>query len=255
MGRYPVLELPEGQLGAFAKQRRLAAIREAISWPSGTSQADQVSTTLFRYRDQRGFNWEVVLSKPGKEAFRSKGRNVNDMYPRLIRDGSDINYGESFAGIWNELENIGKSSSGAGAYALELISRFVIAAAYMVGHEEVEPGKWRISRGPQMTKFYEDLESLVLSTTFIQGNVPLRVFLNLIEAIALQEDTKYFTLDGEERVSDKGRVNNLKTTAGVIRYLGGAERISWLVGRLSSQPVGVLNLTQSAVRELFPPLP
>lgn len=255
MGRYPALELPDGQLGAFAKARRLAAIREAISWPAGPSREQQVSTSLFEHTDVRGFRWQVVLSKPGKEAFLSQRRNVNDMFPRVLRDGTDINYGESFAGIWNELENIRRSPGGSGAYALELIARFVIAAAFMVGHQEVEPGIWRISRSPDMQKFYDDLESLVLATTFIQGNVPLRVFVNLIEAIALQEDVKYFTLGNCEYPGQKGRENNLKTTAGVIRYLGGSERISWLVGRLSSQPPGVLNMTQSKIREYFPPLP
>ncbi len=255
MGRYPVLELPDGQLGAFAKKRRLAAIQEAISWPAGPSREEQVSSMLFEHTDARGFEWQVVLSKPGKEAFLTQRRNENDMFPRVLRDGQDINYGESFAGIWNELENIAKSPGGGGAYALELIARFVIAAAYMVGHEEVEAGKWRVSQGPDMKKFYEDLESLVLATTFIQGNVPLRVFLNLIDAIALQEDVKYFTLGEGVYPGSKGRENNLKTTAGVIRYLGGGERISWLVGRLSSQPPGVLNMTQGSVREFFPPLP
>jgi hypothetical protein len=254
MGRYPVLELPEGQLGAFAKPRRLAAIQEAISWPVGPSRDQQVSTVLFEHTDARGFHWQVVLSKPGKEAFLTQRRNVNDMFPRVLRDGVDINYGESFAGIWDELENIGKSASGSGAYALELIARFVIAAAYTVAHEEVDEGIWRVSPGPEMQKFYDDLESLVLATTVIQGNVPLRVFLNLIEAIALQEDVKYFTRDGGVYPGVKGRENNLKTTAGVIRYLAGGERISWLVGRLSSQPPGVLNMTQTFVRQYFPPL-
>jgi hypothetical protein len=255
MGRYPVLELPEGRLGAFSKPRRLAAILEAISWPVGPSREQQVSTPLFRYTDVRGFDWQVVLSKPGKEAFLDKRRNVNDMFPRVLRDGIDINYGESFSGIWDELENIGRSPGGSGAYALELIARFVIAAAYMVGHEEVESGIWRMSSAPAMLKFYDDLESLVLSTTVIQGNVPLRVFLNLIEAISLQEDVKYFTVGGNVFPGPKGRQNNLITTAGVIRYLGGGERISWLVGGLSSQPPGVLNMSQASVRAFYPPLP
>ena len=76
----------------------------------------------------------------------------------------------------------------------------------------------------------------------------MRVFLNLIEAIALQEDVKYFTLNGNQLKANQGRINNLITTAGVIRYLGHLEPISWLVGGLSRNPPGVLSLTQENLR-------
>jgi DNA-cytosine methyltransferase len=92
-------------------------------------------------------------------------------------------------------------------------------------------------------------------TTYIQGNIPLRVFLHLIEAIALQEDVKYFTLNGSTLKANQGRTNNLITTAGVIGYLSHLEPISWLVGGLSRNPPGVLSLSQEDLRKYFPPIP
>ena len=255
MGRYPVLELPAGTLGPFAKARRLAAINEAISWPKGPTLANQVATCVFSYVDASGDRWEVLLAKPGKEAFQPKRTNLNDMFPIIRRSGVDIPYGEAFASIWNEIENVAKRPGG--SFACELLSRFVVACAYMVNHEEtaVGSGVWRISTGTSMQRVYGDIEIQVPMTTYIQGNIPLRVFLNLIEAIALQEDVKYYTLNGNQLKGNQGRVNNLLTTAGVIRYLGGLERVSWLVGRLTRPPPGVLSMTQEDLRRLFPNIP
>ena len=82
----------------------------------------------------------------------------------------------------------------------------------------------------------------------------MRVFLNMIDAIALQEDVKYYTLGGNTHPASAGRENNLKTTAGVIRYLCKKESISWLIGGLSRQPPGVLGMTQAEVRSYFSPI-
>lgn len=106
-----------------------------------------------------------------------------------------------------------------------------------------------------MQRFYGDLEMCAPMTTYIQGNIPMRVFLNLIEAIALQEDVKYFTLNGNTLKANQGRINNLITTAGVIRFLNRSEPISWLVGGLSRNPPGVLSLSQEDLRRFFPPIP
>jgi len=255
MGRYQVLELPTGKLGPFAKARRLAAINEAINWPAGPTQEEQICTCVYSYDDASGYRWEILLAKPGKEAFRLKRTNPNDMYPIIRRDGLEITYGEAFAGIWNEIERV--SQSPGGNHACELISRFVVACAYMVAHEETTPGSglWRISSDASMQRFYSDLEMRAPMTTYIQGNIPMRVFLNLIEAIALQEDVKYFTMNGNSLKANQGRINNLITTAGVIRFLNRSEPISWLVGGLSRNPPGVLSLSQEDLREFFPPIP
>ena len=252
MGRYPILELPEGRLGQFSKQRRLEAINEAISWPKGVSREAQLTTCIFQHTDGDGFKWEVVLAKPGKEAFQEKRRNPNDMFPRITRDGMDINYSESFAGIWNEFESISRTNDG--VYALEMISRFVVAAAFMKSHQPDALGNWRVSTGSEMTKFYDDLERRVPCTTYIHGHVPIRVFLNMIDAIGLQEDVKYFTLANNTFPGNKGRVNNLLTTAGVSHFLCRKAPISWLIGGITRNPPGVLPITQGLIREIFPPL-
>lgn len=255
MGLYPSLEIPEGQLGGFAKPRRLASIKEAISWPSGPSQIKQKSTSLYRYTDVLGTTWDISLSKPGKEAFRDSRQNINDMFPRVAEGAKYVNYDPLFTGIWEVFENISKLENGKDA--LELIGRYLAASAYMICHKEVSPGIWRISGEPDMVKFFEDLEQLLQSNgKAYLPNMPIRTFLLLIEAIALQEDVKYYTLENTEDLTqaNKGRVNNLLTAAAICRFLTGRESISWLIGGITKNPPGVFAITQAKLREYFHPL-
>lgn len=248
-GRYPRLELPEGRLGPFAKERRLAAINEAIAWPKGPDRQHQIKTVFYEYEDPgTGFTWQVALGKPGKEA--DQGTNENDMFPVIRRDGTDITYGESFGGVWAEMEEIhGRPNGNA---ALEIFGRFFACAAYMACHDEINPGVWRVSRGPEMEKAFNHLENYVGTTTALQGNIPLRVFAHLIEAIALQEDTKYYTKYG--RLENRGRINNLQTCASFVACLLGKRSWSWYTGKMSSSPAGICNVSQQELREMYPPM-
>lgn len=255
MGLYPSLEIPDGLLGAFAKPRRLASIKEAIMWPSGPSQAKQLPTSLYRFKDKAGVAWEISLTKPGKEAFRENRRNINDMFPRVTQDGKYVDYDPLFAGIWEVFEDISKLKNG--EKALELIARYLAASAYMISHKEMKYGVWRISDEPDMSRFFDDLERLLDSNgKNYLPNIPIRAFLFLIEAIALQEDVKYYTLENTEDLtqSNKGRTNNLLTAAAICRFLTGKESIAWLVGGITKNPPGVFAITQTKLREYFHPL-
>jgi hypothetical protein len=255
MGRYPSLEIPDGQLGSFAKPRRLASIREAITWPSGPSQEQQRQTSLYQFRDRTGVIWEVSLCKPGKEAFREQRRNINDMFPRVSRGGKNVDYNPLFSGIWEVFEDISKMENGRDA--LELIGRYLAASAYMISYEEIRPDVWRISDAPDMVRFFEDLEGMLSKNgELYKPAMPIRAFLLLIESIALQEDVKYYTLGGSENLTqeNKGRVNNLLTNAAICRFLTGKESIAWLVGGVTKNPPGVFAITQAKLREYFHPL-
>jgi hypothetical protein len=251
LGRYPPLELPEGRLGPMTNDRRRAAVQEAIGWPQGTSLDDQVRTSIYTYREpETGFVWEVALAKPGKEAFRSGDRrNPNDMYPVLIRDDLVIEYTESFGGIWAEMEAV--SERPRGPLALEILGRLFVCGAYMAYHHEVSPGVWRIRDDAEMLKVWSDLENCVAHTSHVQGNIPMRVFVHLVDAIGLQEDTKYVTRNGRI-AGTTGRPNNLATCASFSACL--LRRASWseLCGRMARR--GVAPLSQQAARQLFPPM-
>ena len=247
-GRYPILTLPPGQLGRFARQRRLESIQEAISWPRGADQQSQIRTPLYEYQDPgTDFRWEVALAKPGKEA--ELGTNENDMFPIVLRDGVPITYGESFGSVWEEMESVhGRPNGNA---ALEIFGRLFACGAFMACHEEVEPGIWRLSQGPEMQRVFSHLENYVGTTTSLQGSIPMRVFVHLIEAIALQEDTKYFTKKGD---LTSGRVQNLQTCASFVACLLGKHTWSWYTGRMSSPPAGLCTVSQADLRDMYPPL-
>ena len=235
----------------MTRSRREAAVQEAIGWLKGTSLKNQKLTSIYTFLEpETGFSWEVALAKPGKEAFRSGDKgNPNDMYPVLIRDKSILDYSESFGGIWAEMEAV--STRPRGPMALEILGRLFACGAYMLYHNEVSPGVWRIRDDDEMLKVWSDLENCVAHTSHVQGNIPMRVFIHLVDAIGLQEDTKYYTRNGGIE-GTTGRPNNLATCASFAACLLGRGSWSELCGRMARR--GVAPLSQQAVRQLFPPL-
>ena len=130
--------------------------------------------------------------------------------------------------------------------ALELLACLFYRAAFMLDHEELEPGCWRYSPPDNVLN---EIESSVPE----MAGFPTRVFLHLVEMIALNEDVKYRTL-GKNIQSGTGRTNNLSTCAHIRAYLLGRVSLVELLGAFARQPPGVAPLTQTAARELFPML-
>src|SRR5215216_5343831 len=81
-----LLRLPDGFLGPEANRRCLAAIDEAIAWPSGPSVDEPRFHPVSRVDPYR-----VCLGKPGKEAAPGYAKpNENDMLPSILLDGARL---------------------------------------------------------------------------------------------------------------------------------------------------------------------
>jgi len=187
-----------------AKELRTKSIDNAVALSRGSSRKDMDLHVLW----SRG-GYEVGVGKPGKETER-KNPNVNDMWP-FIRKGDGLQEkSATFDDINFELEHMGNRSP----YALELLGCLVVRSALMLDH---------VIKNGRVT--YEPPEEIVREITKDIPelfHVPLPVFLQYLEAIALNEDVKYqrrLNASGKPYSKDAGRPNNMLSCAHLIAVL------------------------------------
>ena len=114
----------------------------------------------------------------------------------------------------------------------------------MADYKEIETGKWRYSPPSSI------IEELRNNIDKIYGVPPL-VFLHYLNALALNEDVKYFTL-GYDITKDTGRRNNLLTCVNLIGVFLDRVSIVDFAGSFSRQPAGISAISQRKMREIFP---
>ena len=230
---------------AVAGKKRSESVVEAISWPKGLNPDSRENTVV--YADN---NYQVILTKPGKEAAddynrcRYKdgriGNNPNDMRPEILLNGSKFGANATFKDVFYELQVLhSKSQKG-----LELIGYLLGRSAYMADHVEISPGIWRYSPPNSV------IEELRNNIDMIYGVPPL-VFLHYLNALALNEDVKYFTL-GYDITKDTGRRNNLLTCVNLIGVFLDKVSIVDFAGSFSRPPSGISAISQRKMREIFP---
>jgi hypothetical protein len=230
---------------AVAGKKRSESVVEAISWPKGLNPDSRENTVV--YADN---NYQVILTKPGKEAAddynrcRYKdgriGNNPNDMRPEILLNGSKFGANATFKDVFYELQVLhSKSQKG-----LELLGYLLGRSAYMADHVEISPGIWRYSPPNSV------IEELRNNIDMIYGVPPL-VFLHYLNALALNEDVKYFTL-GYDITKDTGRRNNLLTCVNLIGVFLDKVSIVDFAGSFSRPPSGISAISQRKMREIFP---
>jgi len=232
---------------AIATEKRLASIKEAISWPSSGDLENKYRTKIFQLDE-----FEVYLSKPGKEAAADymsakykdnrRGNNPNDMRPEIVINGSLKEKNASFVNIFEELQKIHLLSID----GVRLIACLLTRSAYMADHIEVQPGVFRYY--PQ-----QDLLNRLKVLIPEAYDVPIEVFLHYLEALALNEDVKYHTL-GYDISSGIGRKNNLLTCVNIIGVLLGEVGIAKFAGNFARPPVGISAISLKKAYEIFPEL-
>lgn len=232
------LRAPRGSLGGAAKSRREAAIAEASAWPSGPSVRKKIITEVFAEGD-----YVVSLGKPGKEAAPGYDpHNPSDMTPIVHYRGGDLGYLPSFTDLFVGLQNAA-TDAGASNQSLLLLGHLMARSAYMLDHREYRPGVWRYA--PPDTV----MSLLSADIGFVDG-LPLRVFLEVLEAIALNEDVKYSMRSG--RLTNAGRVNTMLTFAHLCAVFANRAGLGSFAGAFARPPIGVAPLSQTDVRRVFP---
>lgn len=189
----------------FHTARREARILEAANWPSGESQDARKYQTIWS-----GVGYEVRLGKPGKEVAREKRTNAYDMHPAVATAGRRIDQNASFRDIFASLAHLQESRSH-----LLVLGCLLFRSAYMADHFQDGKGMWRYAP-PRPAVSY-----LAAHTSSIY-NLPPEVFLHYIDAIAWNEDVKYYFRDKAKYFRRGiGRVTNLTTCVNLVTVLFG----------------------------------
>lgn len=224
-----ILQLDPAEIKA-AKSLRAKSIDDAVLLPGGPSRSDMVHHVLWS-----GHGYEVGVGKPGKETER-KNPNIYDMWPFIRKDGVFDERSASFGDIFHELEHMSNKSK----YSLELLGCLLARSALMLDHK-IENNK--VLYAPSEVVLEEIKKDI--STMF---GMPLEVFLQYLEMIALNEDVKYqknLNTKGKAYGKSAGRPNNLLTCSHLIAVLlGKAGIVDFAYGFAQQRGVSAIKVTQ-----------
>ncbi|MBE0418356.1 MAG: hypothetical protein IBX63_11380 [Coriobacteriia bacterium] len=234
-----VLAAPVGSLTGFARKRRLESIEEAKAWPSGPSVKQKLRAPLYSHPT----GYQVSLAKPGKEAAPGyEPLNVWDMTPVVhYRDGK-LDYLPSFSDLFAAIQSVSTAGKGTDR-AVGLLGHLFARNAYMLDHHCDAGGGWRYRPNEQIL-------ALIQSDAPFMDGLPLEVFLQVVEAIALNEDVKYTERTGT--LSTAGRVNTMLTFAHLCAVFTDRASLADFAGAFARPPIGVSPLAQFALRSVFP---
>lgn len=220
------------------RQRQLqikqSLVDEAISWPGEKEEGKYIFTKVW---ENDGYS--IQFGKYGKEYYREHRRNVNDMVPRIFKDGSEIVFDASFRAVFRLVEEQYHRNND--DVILTLACLFV-RDAFLVDHKQTGD-KFRYTPPAEAISFLQ-------SAIGLHYGIPVEVFLHYIDAIAWQEDVKYYTL-GYNQKEDIGRTNNLLTYARFCACL--LKRASW-AEMLNRYSMGVSPLPKGDIHTVFPEL-
>jgi len=223
-------------LATEAKKLRDKSIDDAVLLSSGISRKEMLHHVLWE-----GEGYEVGVGKPGKETER-KVPNINDMWPFVRKGGIFEEKSASFDDIFYELEHMSNHSK----YALELLGCLLIRSGSMLDHKIVNNRV--VYEPPQIV-----IDEISKDITSMFG-VPLIVFLQYLEAIALNEDVKYqrrLNMNGKPYSKAAGRPNNLLTCAHLIAVLLGRTSIVGFATGFAKQR-GVSAIQPKQISSCFP---
>jgi len=236
------LRIPNIQLNPYCTPIKKSLVKESISWPCGPSMDDQ-----YHYIIWKDDEYIIALGKPGKEVYidtlRHKNgsltNNANDMKPTISVNGNELRTDGSFTAIFEAFQELGRSNET----ALELLACLLYRNAFLQDHK-LQNDQYVYSPPALVV---EQIESYI-GTIF--GISPM-AFLHYLEAIALNEDTKYHTL-GHDISKGTGRTNNLLTCVNIIGVFLNRVPLIKFAGALTRPPTGIATISNKAAREAFP---
>lgn len=238
---FPELQLPSGKLGgSLLNERRALAVEEARAWPTGVSQAAAIRTRLYKFR---GGHYTLGVAKPGKEAFIAGPKlNAYDMLPFVELNGTDLGMTPSFRAIFRTLWDASED-----ARVGQLFGPLLFRNAYMLDHVATEVGLRYAPLERPLKSLAASLPTVSLRSGAGNHDLPVTVFLGLLEVLALNEDVKYRSHDSWK--SGVGRVKTLMTCVNVVVWKMTNVHPMDAGGRLVR---GVAPVTQKQAFELFP---
>lgn len=194
-------------------------------------------------------DWSVGVRKPGKEAADDQKRrkadgtktnNPNDMLPTLMLSGDPHPHDYSFQDIFGMMERMKRADM----VALDLLGTLFFRQGLMLDHAE-SAGRVRLTPPPTALEVLENRLPLI-------DGLPISSIIYLMEALALNEDVKYFTLEYQVFTQGYGRRNNLHTYVHLIAVLLNKCPLFKFAGSFARPPVGISSITQKDALEAFP---
>jgi len=234
------------------RAKKKCMIDEAISWKGSANREDLIYHDLWASKDGK---YNVKLGKFGKEyhltTIKHKdgtvGNNPNDMHPTVYVDGVIRDFDGSFDHVFNFFQEVSEKSKD----ALRILGCLVFRNSLLLDHKLVNDENGISSYRYQPS---EDAISFISERFPLYDGIPIEAYLHYMEAIAWNEDVKYYTLGYDVFKQGTGRTNNMKTYANLIAVLLGKASFVKLCSSFSRPPVGVSPITNNAALEAFPEL-
>lgn len=235
--------LPDIALGKFSSVLRHEAVTEAITFSSGSSLDDKIFTCLYQFNE-----YEIGVMKPGKEVFEdklrrfdgSRGNNFNDMTPSIKNNGLLLPRTLSFIEIFEVFEDLMHKEK----VILEIFGAMLYRSAFMLDHKPIGDSVWRLKLPEnsinQLKKFLPTVVEL-----------PIEVFLYMLDVLALNEDVKYNTLGYNVFTQGYGRRNNLLTYSHLIAVFLRKAKLFKFAGSLARVPAGVAPMPLKYATDYF----
>jgi len=223
-------------------------IKEAISWYGSINPLKKIYYDIWESYE---LNAKVSLGKFGKEyhinTLRRKddgsiGNNPNDMKPTIFIDNVIKDVEGSFVYVFDLFQQIHNKDTE----ALDLLGSLLFRNAFLIDHIFNEDGNLR----------YSPPQDVIIKLRTRLGNIDgmdIEIFLHYLDAIALNEDVKYYGLGYDIR-NGTGRRNNLLTCVHIIAVFLNRTSLVKLCGAFSRPPVGVAPLSNKKAIEVFPML-
>lgn len=227
-------------------QKKQELIDKAIAWEGDKSNNPDKIIYHDLWQSPDGI-YKVSLGKYGKEFYQSdikwkdghKGNNPNDMKPCILKNDELLGFDGSFDYIFHCFQEIYKVSEK----ALQVLGGLLFRNAYMLDHDD------SLNYNPP-----KDAIRFIEQDFSEYNGIPIETFIHYLEALALNEDVKYFTIGYDLRKSGAGRLNNMLTYAHLISVLLDHASLAKLCSSFSRPPVGVAPISIKNAKETFPDL-
>ena len=221
------------------------------------SKNKQLFTLLYdnwTSNDARNSDFVVGVLAPGKEAKSNWSHkrydtgeydcNHNDVLPVILLGHEVFDKPLTFEEIFDalaKLADVDKSTAF-------ILRHILLRMAFCVDHKVLENGNVRWEPPLEIMQIiYEKIPEIKVNSI----NYPIEVFLHLVEVLAINEDSKAYTL-GRDKFAGAGRPNTVMTLAHILCFILDDVSIGTLAGKFASQPSGLAPISMWQIWEMSP---
>lgn len=223
-----------------ANARKARLVQAAIALNGSTTKGTYIYHSVWTSPDGV---YEVSMGKFGKEYYETTlkrtdgtiGNNPNDMKPTLFKNGVEITAFASFDEIFRFFEDVYRIS----VEAIQLIGCLMYRNAFLI--DFVPDTEFSFKYAPP-----QDVVDKIKSIVPEWEGIDIEAFIHYLDAIAWNEDIKYYSLGYHVEKPRVGRTNNMLTYVHIISLLLGHQSLSKFCGAFS-RGYGVAPLTKAEI--------